>query len=471
MNFWYSRPWLWLRKGLERCRLGRFSSNTATSAHHASTPAGPVASSSGERANAAYHRALQAFEQRAYDVARSWALHALNEDPQHAGARALLTRVDAARPSASPFEPQTSTTTSAGGGSYGGSPRKGPEPISVDPNVLISRASGSEASEPIEPTMIIQRDDPRLRLAGSRVRPPAPPPPLPYTPEPPVAEPTVIVQPNQRAAYGARSSAARTSGARSSNAAASGGPSLWQRLRPGGNRSQSPRPPSPTGRVGTTSDRRPEMWAPWLRGALIAIAAVAVASLVVWGAILGWGWLWPDGERLKITKPVGGTITGHGLRCGTLGSDCSTTLPTGDRVQLEATADADYVYSGFNGDCSPTGVSLMSEPRTCGATFDAVTAPPPTATFTLTITKPTGGTVVGPMDILCGPLGVDVCSSIPEWGAGQPALRSRAGPHVFAVHRRVRGERRDHDDRGTDVQRDVHGDHDDQGERPAFRVA
>jgi Divergent InlB B-repeat domain len=364
-----------------------------------------VASSSGDRAAAAYDRALRAFEERAYDVARSWALHALQENPQHAPARALLARLDAPRPPANPFEPQTSTSTHAGGGSYGGSSaRKGPEPISVDPNVLISRASGSEASEPIEPTMIIQRDDPRLRLSGARVRAPAPPPPLPYTPEPPVAEPTVIVQPKPRSSTGARSSVA----------AGSGGPSLWQRLRSGGSQSAAPRRPAPTGRVGTTSDRRPGIGGPELRGALIAIAAVAVASLFVWGAIVGWRWMWPAGELLTIKKPVGGTITGHGLRCGTLGSDCSTTLPTGDRVQLEATADADYVYSGFTGDCSATGVSLMSEPRTCGATFDPVGTVAPTVTFTLTIAKPTGGTVVGLGDILCGTLGSTCSAALPS---------------------------------------------------------
>ena len=129
---------------------------------------------------------------------------------------------------------------------------------------------------------------------------------------------------------------------------------------------------------------------------------------------MGWRWLWPVGELLTLTKPVGGTIVGAGLRCGTRGSDCSTTVPTGDTVQLDAEADADYVYSGFTGDCAPTGLLLMSKPRACGARFDQVAAAPPAATFTLTITKPTGGSVVGPMDILCGTLGSTCSAAFPS---------------------------------------------------------
>ena len=180
--------------------IGRISSNTTTSAHHASAPASTVASSSGERADAAYDRALRAFDERSYDVARSWALQALNEDPQHAGARALLTRLDAARPSASPFEPPIVRHERAREAPTEGAPGKGPEPISTDPNVLISRASGSETREPIEPT-----DDHPAR------RPASPPARVGRTGagsaaaevhrlEPPVAEPTVIDQPRPRAA-------------------------------------------------------------------------------------------------------------------------------------------------------------------------------------------------------------------------------------------------------------------------------
>jgi hypothetical protein len=156
------------------------------------------------------------------------------------------------------------------------------------------------------------------------------------------------------------------------------------------------------------------MWTPGLRGALIAVATVAVASLFVWGAIRAGRWLWPAGQPLKLTKPMGGTIAGPGLHCGTRGLDCSTTRPTGEAVELEAQADAGYVFSGWFGDCAPTGRMSMSEPRTCGATFDPVAASPQAVTFKLTITKPTGGTVVGAGDILCGTLGSNCSADVPS---------------------------------------------------------
>jgi hypothetical protein len=331
-----------------------------------------------------------------------WALEALAHDSQHAGARALLGRLDAARRPASPLE-----TTPAGiplaQGSQGGKPGKAPEVISTDPTVLISRASGPVTPEPVEPTVMIQRDDPRRGLPKTDRRAAAPPP---HTAGRPVAEPTIIVQPKPRPA---------PSGPKASFSAGSFMQSLCQRLQPrGSRRSPSPRRPPPAGRAGTTSERRPGIWTPGLRGALIAVAAVAVASLFVWGAIRAGRWLWPAGQLLALDKPVGGTITGPGLHCGTRGSDCSTTRPTGEPVELEAQADDHYVFSGWYGDCAPAGRMSMSEPRKCGARFDLVAASPQAVTFRLTITKPTGGTIVGAGDILCGSLGSNCSADVPS---------------------------------------------------------
>jgi hypothetical protein len=151
-----------------------------------------------------------------------------------------------------------------------------------------------------------------------------------------------------------------------------------------------------------------------LRGALIAIGVVVVASLFLWGALRAARWLWPAGQLLTLDKPVGGTIVGPGLRCGTRGTECSTTRPTGDVVELEAQADDRYVFSGWNGDCAPTGRMSITEPRRCGAAFDPVTTPPRGVTFTLSITKPTGGTVIGAGDILCGTLGSNCSADVPS---------------------------------------------------------
>ena len=151
------------------------------------------------------------------------------------------------------------------------------------------------------------------------------------------------------------------------------------------------------------------MWTPGLRGTLIAVAAVAVAVLAVWGAIGAGRWLWPPGQQLTLAKPLGGTITGPGLQCGTRSSDCSTTRPTGDVVELTAKADDGYVFGGFTGDCAETGRASMTQPRQCGASFDRVVTSPQAVMFTLTIIKPTGGTVFG-VGITCGTQGSD-CSA------------------------------------------------------------
>jgi hypothetical protein len=71
------------------------------------------------------------------------------------------------------------------------------------------------------------------------------------------------------------------------------------------------------------------------------------------------------------------------------------------------------VFSGYTGDCAPAGRTSMTEPRTCGATFDRVAAPAAAATFRLTITKPEGGTVVGNGGIYCGTNGAMCTADIP----------------------------------------------------------
>ena len=99
----------------------------------------PVDKSANSRAaDAAYDKAFAAFQEKSFEVARRWVLEALAHNRQHANARALLARLDAARRPASPFESSSS----------------GSEVISTDPTVLISRASQPVAPEPIEPTVM-----------------------------------------------------------------------------------------------------------------------------------------------------------------------------------------------------------------------------------------------------------------------------------------------------------------------------
>jgi serine/threonine protein kinase/formylglycine-generating enzyme required for sulfatase activity len=82
-------------------------------------------------------------------------------------------------------------------------------------------------------------------------------------------------------------------------------------------------------------------------------------------------------QPLTITRPAGGTITnGAGINCGTQGTACSGLLATGAQVQLQAHADEGFTFRGFTDDCVANGVTTMTAPRTCGATFDRVPVGP-----------------------------------------------------------------------------------------------
>jgi len=328
-------------------------------------------------ADAAYDKALAAFQEKSFEVARRWVLEALAHNRQHPNARALLARLDAARRPASPFESSSS----------------GSEVISTDPTVLISRASQPAAAEPIEPTVMAGRTDARRRPPDTDTNVSIPLPPRASAR--PVADPTVIGPPRPRTA------AARQKSSFSLGAALT---SLGERLQGRG------RPAPAPGRARSGS------WfeTPAARGALVALAAVAVGVLLVWGLYRTVRWFLPAGQELTIAKPKNGTIFGPGIECGTTGDKCTTRIPTNETVELVAKEDKDYAWTGFTGDCAPSGRMSMTKARTCGATFEKVASAPPPATFRLTITKPEGGTVVVAGGILCGMNGSACSIDIPS---------------------------------------------------------
>jgi hypothetical protein len=262
------------------------------------------------------------------------------------------------------------------------SPATGSEVVSVDPTDLIDRASQSEAPEPVEPTILVQREAPVRRPNPA---PPARPAPAYHRrePEPSAVEPTVLITPTRREPQTSQRPGPSRSPA---------GPSLWARLT-------SPRPrPAPR----TPAPRGGDRWSPTTRGVLLALAAVAVMGLLVLAIYAATRWLAPTGKLLTITKPEHGTIVGNGIECGTDGSTCSTTLSDNQLVELRALTDDGYLFKGWTGPCSPSGRVLMSEARTCGATFEATPVAPPAVVFSLTIEKPTGGTITFAPDIACG---------------------------------------------------------------------
>ena len=115
---------------------------------------------SGSRGEAAYARAMAAFQEGSLDAAKRLVSEALADNPHHPGARALRTRIDARLSSGYPGPGRPS----AGRGGA-------PEATSVDPTILIDRAT-QRAPDYVEPTVLIQRDDlpgygsPRRRAAA-----------------------------------------------------------------------------------------------------------------------------------------------------------------------------------------------------------------------------------------------------------------------------------------------------------------
>jgi len=331
-------------------------------------------------ADAAYGRALAAFQEKSYEVARRWVMEALAHNRQHAGARALMARLDAARRAASPFQAPA-----------------GSEVVSTDPTVLISRAGRSApVSDGIEPSVMVRRDDGRHRSGDTDPLASFPPLP-PRSSTRSTSEPTMVAQPRARTT---------SSRAKSSFSVGAALQSLGERLQRGNDRNQR----SSAGRKASTGS---VLSSPGARGAMLAVGTVVVGALLVWLLFTAVRWVWPAGQLLTITKPTGGTIVGPGIECGTGGSRCSTRVKSGEPIELDPRPDKDYVFSGYTGDCAPAGRTSMTEPRTCGATFDRVAAPAAAATFRLTITKPEGGTVVGNGGIYCGTNGAMCTADIP----------------------------------------------------------
>ena len=138
--------------------------------------------------------------------------------------------------------------------------------------------------------------------------------------------------------------------------------------------------------------------------------------------------------RLSVVRPSGGTITGAGINCGTSGNVCQVTMPSSMTLGLQATADSGFAFSQWSGDCAGTNASTwiaLNGVETCGAVFSPVPAPPSSGSstsggttstttgslpagppFTLTVSRPSGGTVAG-AGIHCGTAGALCQVSMP----------------------------------------------------------
>ena len=190
--------------------------------------------------------------------------------------------------------------------------------------------------------------------------------------------------------------------------------SLWSRIAALPAELRARRSPAPSARKPAAPRRAGDsLWQQY--GASLAIAAglmVVVAAGLVFALWLG-GWIGASGYELTLTKPVGGTVTGAGLRCGTRGSDCVVTLEKGAPVELAFEADEGYAFAGYTGDCNIAGRTEMSRARTCGATFDPVNRESRGKTWTLTVERPTGGTLMS-AGIECGTMGTVCSREVPD---------------------------------------------------------
>jgi hypothetical protein len=78
------------------------------------------------------------------------------------------------------------------------------------------------------------------------------------------------------------------------------------------------------------------------------------------------GRTWP----LTITPASGGTILSDaGHQCGGTHTACTVSVPEGQTVKIEGYTDPGFSVAAYTGDCAPQGTTVMSQARTCSATF------------------------------------------------------------------------------------------------------